>query len=85
MFSAILMGKQPTDVFKKLIAEDPGLTNSELAGRFVDFFEKVNSEARQVIWYWQRPGGRKALSDNAVNDRLVCLLRDAGYVIQNGT
>jgi hypothetical protein len=82
MFSSILQGEKPTDVFKKLIAAEPRLSNWELARRFVDYFEEINSEARQAIWHWQRPGGRRGLSDDAVNESLEIMLRDAGYLVR---
>lgn len=81
MFGSSLKGVKPTVLFKQLIAADPSLTNSELASRFVEFFENIDSEARQVIWYWERPGGRKGLKDDEVDESLEQMLRAAGYVI----
>lgn len=51
MFGAIQQGRKPTEVFKELLLEQ-GLNNSELASRFDDYFENVNSEAIEVIWHW---------------------------------
>lgn len=81
MFGSSLKGVKPTVLFKELVAADPGLTNSELASRFVESFDRIDSEARQVIWYWERPGGRRGLKDDYVDESLEQMLRLAGYVI----
>lgn len=77
----ILHGTPPTEVFRQIVAAEPGLENHDLALRFVDYFERVDWESLQVIWHWQRPGGRPDLPDEGVNESLIALLRKAGYVI----
>jgi hypothetical protein len=79
MFDAIQRGRKPTEVFKELLLGQV-LNNSELASRFDDYFENVNSEAIEVIWHWQRPGGRPGLTDEEVDATLLKLLREAGYL-----
>ncbi|XXF80143.1 hypothetical protein P2318_10440 [Myxococcaceae bacterium GXIMD 01537] len=81
MFERILGGVRPTEVFRRMLEEEPSLTNAELAGRFTDYFENIDSLARQVIWHWQRPGGRPGLSDKHTDEELTELLRRAGYAM----
>ncbi len=83
MFASILRGEKATDLFKRLTAAHPQLTNSELASQFMDYFQSIDGEARQVIWHWQRPGKAMGLCDNDVNESLQKMLRDAGYAVQS--
>lgn len=80
-FEQMLKGIPPVDVFRKLMAAEPRVDKRELASRFVDYFERVDWEALQVIWHWHQPGGRPGLSDEGVNEALLELLAKAGYVI----
>lgn len=80
MFSAIRQGKKPTEVFKELVGAEPGLNNWELASRFVDSFENISGEAVEIIWHWQRLGGRPGLADDKVDAMLLKLLLEAGYI-----
>lgn len=80
-FDQILHGVAPVEVFRQLMASEPGLDKRELASRFYDFFDRVDSVAIHVIWHWQQPGGRPDLPDEGVNEQLIELLRRAGYEI----
>lgn len=81
MFDLILQGIAPAEVFKCMMAAEPGLRNLELGRRFVEHFDKVESIAMQVISNWQAPGSRRPLADEMVDRWLLDLLRSAGYAI----
>ena len=78
----ILRGVLPTDVFQEMLAREPGLTNSELARAFTDYFEDVDWLAKQVIWKWNRSRQRDGIDDEQLNARLIKLLREAGYPVR---
>lgn len=81
MLESILDGVTPTEVFRRMLALEPGLANAELARRFMDCFEGVDSIAMQFIWHWERPGIRLGLSDEDENRLLSELLRASGYAV----
>lgn len=77
----ILKGTKPTEIFREMLAREPGLKNAQLAGEFLDHFDDVDSLARQFIWHWERPGIRLGLSDERLDELLIELLRAAGYAV----
>ncbi len=79
-FRKVLTGTKPTVVMHSLIAEDPQRNNWELADDFMDFFESVDETARHVVWNWSRPGGRRGPPDSTIDELLLKLLREAGYL-----
>ncbi len=82
-FEEILNGVKPTEIFYRLRIVEPELDNSDLARRFVTYFDRLDGEALQTIWYWNRPPPRGGLSDVDVDSTLTKLLRDAGYTVES--
>jgi hypothetical protein len=81
MFASIIDGEKPAQLFKRLMAEDPALTNRQLASLFYEAFPNVDGVAVQHIWHWKsskKPSGN--WSDEDLNERLCELLASAGYL-----
>lgn len=79
----ILKGAKPTEIFHEMLAQEPGLTNIELARAFTDCFADVDWLAKQWIWKWNRSGTRSGIDDERLDELLIELLRDAGYVVRH--
>lgn len=81
MLKNILEGELPSSVFKKMIADNPALTNIDLSNLFANEFISLDSEATPLIWHWQRPGKQQGLSDENIDALLVKMLEESGYLV----
>jgi hypothetical protein len=82
MMEQILTGILPTEVFKKSMALDKSLTKPDIAKQFKVQFPSVNSLAISMIWHWSGPANSSGISDESLNQRLLALLANAGYLPQ---
>lgn len=80
MFEEILKGELPSNVFKKLVQDDPSIGNIRLGELFSDEFVELSGEAQQLIWHWKGPGKSQGLSDSDLDSRIRHLMQDAGYL-----
>ena len=81
MLKNILDGELPSSVFKKMLVENPALTNIDLSNLFANEFENLNSQAAQLVWHWQRPGKQQGLSDENLDALLLNFFQEAGYLV----
>ncbi|WP_122414346.1 hypothetical protein [Pseudomonas viridiflava] len=80
MLKGISEGKKPSHVFRDVINADPTVGNMRLSEFFHEEFIEVDSLAMQVIWSWCGPGKTSGLSDESLDEKLLDLLSDAGYL-----
>ncbi|WP_122434359.1 hypothetical protein [Pseudomonas viridiflava] len=80
MLEGISEGKKPSHVFRDVIKADPTIGNMRLSEFFHEEFIDVDSLAMQIIWNWRGPGRTSGLSDESLDEKLLDLLRDAGYL-----
>lgn len=73
-------GMLPVQALQKMVAQDPKISNLDLAILFTDEFPAISGEARQMIWRWERPGKRSGIDDDKLNYLLLQLLVDASYI-----
>jgi hypothetical protein len=80
----IVGGKNPSTVFREMLVDRPQLNNDDLASEFHRQFPETGLDAIQYIWKWQRPGRAAAgLDDEWLDQRLIHLLRRAGYLLND--
>ena len=79
----ILDGKSPSAVFKEMLLDRPQLDNGDLATAFHAEFPETGLDAIQYIWKWKRPGKSAGLDDERLDQRLLYLLRHAGYLLND--
>jgi hypothetical protein len=85
MFARIAEGEKPAQLFKRMIIEDPTLTNRQLASLFYQAFPNLDGVAIQHIWHWKSPNKPSGnWSDEDLNERLCTLLAAAGYLPARG-
>ncbi len=77
----IYCGMSPIDALNEIIEKDPGIKNFDLSLYFANEFPNVSGEAIQAIWYWERPGKRKGINSDGLNEILIYYLKEAGYII----
>ena len=77
----IVNGDSPTAVFKRLLLNNPTLSNHDLAWLFVKEFPEVGATANNFIWYWKGPARTDGRFEDALVDaELKKLWRAAGYI-----
>ncbi|QDH69920.1 hypothetical protein [Marilutibacter alkalisoli] len=79
MLDRILLGESPTAVFRALIAQNPALSNIDLADMLSDEFPMLTGEAMQLTWHWKAPGKSQGLSDSDLDAGLMNQFAAAGY------
>lgn len=77
----ILSGRAPSDVFRRIFAADPTMSNIRLGEILGDEFVELNSEAVQLVWHWMGPGKTQGLSDASLDGLLLPIFRDSGYSV----
>ncbi|BBB68556.1 hypothetical protein UNDYM_4303 [Undibacterium sp. YM2] len=80
MLEEIYNGKLPCAIFRELIEQDPALTNFRLSQIFRLEFINVDGLAGQLIWHWKGPGKTQGMRDEVLNEELLRMLKEAGYV-----
>jgi len=81
MFTSIVEGERPAQLFKRLMADDPALTNRRLASLFYEAFPNIDGVAVQHVWHWKSSKKLSgSWSDKDLDERLCELLAAAGYL-----
>jgi len=80
MLENILSGELPSVVFKRLLEDDPSLTNIRLSQILRTEFANIDSLAGQIVWHWKGPGKTQGMSDESLDAELSRMLKEAGYL-----
>lgn len=81
MLSELLSGSAPSEVFRRMFAADPTMSNIRLGEMLADEFVDLNSKAEQLVWHWMGPGKTQGLSDASLDGLLLPIFRDSGYSV----
>jgi hypothetical protein len=81
VLSELLSGCAPSDVFRRIFASDPTMTNIRLGEMLADEFVELNSQAEQLVWHWMGPGKTQGLGDASLDGLLLPIFRVSGYSV----
>lgn len=80
MFEKILLGVNPSDVFKEILDQNPDLLKYDLSDKLIEYFPNLDSQAVELVWHWKSPGREQGLSDKNLDAHLLKMLREAKYL-----
>lgn len=81
LLKKILDGIPPSAVLNMMLEASHDSNKYDLADLFLEEFERLDSRVLPVIWKWKSIKSSRGMSDEALDETLLLLMRSAGYLV----